>query len=151
MNLKELKLMDANMFGHKYANYITEFNSIKRLLIDRGNRFTKDEFLGLLGTMSEKLKWNSIFPYMQPHIVYKVWHGNRRKSEAALYSFKYTDRTGCDAHYNTLLNYFKKIDSNKHKPRKVVDNVPNNISDAIALLKAHGYKIMKPTTSYEEI
>ena len=133
---------------------IKEFNAMKSLLLARGNRFTKEEFLGMLGTIDGIPKYPNIFACMQPDILYKTFHGNRRAGEPALYSFKNTD----PVYYAVLdraIENCKKI-TNKYKTKslkknKVTEHIKSDIAQAIALLKANGYKIMKPSVTYEEI
>ena len=135
---------------------IKEFNAMKSLLISRGNRFTKEEFLGMLGTIDGIPKYPNVFACMQPDILYKTFHGNRRAGEPALYSFKNTD----PVYYAVLdraIENCKKI-TNKYKSKSLkknkvakVEHIQSDIAQAIALLKANGYKIMKPSVTYEEI
>lgn len=139
---------------------IKEFNALKSLLVAKGNLFTKQEFIGMMRTIKGMPKYPNLFACMQPDILYKVSHGNRRKGEPALYSFKDSAPVyyrvlehAIDSCIKTTKKYKKKSYEN-HKTAEVVPVVEildtiNEIQKAIDLLKAHGYKILKP--QYTEV
>lgn len=52
--------------------------------------------------------------------------------------------------YKEISNTMKQYNITNNKKKIVTDSV-NEIEAAIKLLKSNGYKIFKPTTSYEEI
>lgn len=137
---------------------IKNFNAVKSLLITRGNKFTKKEFLSMVATIAGMPKYPQLFTQMQPDILYKVFHGNRRAGDPALYSFKDTN----PVYYAVLdriigkttqeANKYKKDYYHKKKSESPkVEHINTDVAAAIALLKAHGYKIMKPSVSYEEV
>lgn len=133
---------------------IKDFNAMKSLLLARGNRFTKEEFLGMLKTVDGIPKYPNVFACMQPDILYKVSHGNRRAGEPALYSFKNADPVYYAVLDRAVENSKKlttKYKAKSFKKNKVAENIQSDIAQAIALLKANGYKIMKPSVTYEEI
>lgn len=139
---------------------IKEFNAIKSLLVAKGNLFSKKEFIGMLRTINGMPKYPNLFSCMQPDIIYKVAHGNRRKSEPALYSFKDT----APVYYRVLehaidhcikttkqykkTHYKNKMEAEEITVVEILDPV-SEIQKAIDLLKSHGYKILKP--QYTEV
>ena len=139
---------------------IKEFNDLKKLLIARGNSFTKKEFLNLAKTINGLPKYPSLFSCLQPEILFKVSHGNRRASEPATYAFKSSDPVyyAClDRAIEKCLKQTKKYKKTHYENCKNNAVIPvveildpiNEIQKAIDLLKSHGYKILKP--QYTEV
>lgn len=139
---------------------IKEFNALKSLLVAKGNLFTKQELIDMMRTIKGIPKYPNLFSCMQPDIIYKVAHGNRRKSEPALYSFKDT----APVYYRVLehaidhctkatkqykkTHYKNKMEAEEVTVVEILDPI-SEIQKAIDLLKSHGYKILKP--QYTEV
>jgi hypothetical protein len=138
---------------------IKEFNELKSLFIAMGNKFTKKEFVGMLHTIEGLPKYPNLFACLQPDILCKVSHGNRRAGEPAMFSFKNPE----PVYYRVLEHAIdactkaaKQYKRTHYENKKNTETTPtigtcDEVQKAIELLKAHGYKILKPTTSYEEI